>query len=173
MSRQIHSLIISDLSAFARTLRDQIGGYDGVPGHVDMLNMLTRAAGFRNYQHFKAVNADAPPLDHLDLSLIAKVSRHFDANGVLLRWPARNSLQPLCLWVLWSRMEAGRDYPDADNTLLLNRWASFGDHALLRRALVDMGYVERTKDGRVYRRIEQKPQAELSALLKRIGPQGD
>src|SRR5690606_32987882 len=79
---------------------------------------------------------------------------------------------PLCLWALWSRMEPGRDYSDADNTRLLNAWASFGDHALLRRALVDMGYVARTSDGRIYRRIEQKPPAALSVLLKRIAPQG-
>jgi len=90
---------------------------------------------------------------------------------VLLRWPARASLQPLCLWALWSRMEPGRDYADAENTALLNAWAGFGDHALLRRAMVDGGYVERTPDGRRYRRIEQKPPAELSALLKRIAPQ--
>lgn len=137
-----------------------------------MLNMLARAAGFRNYQHFKAASADAPPAEPVDLVLVEKVSRHFDAEGVLLRWPARRSQQPLCLWALWSRMEPGRDYSDADNTRLLNAWASFGDHALLRRALVDMGYVARTSDGRIYRRIEQKPPAALSVLLKRIAPQG-
>jgi hypothetical protein len=90
---------------------------------------------------------------------------------VLLRWPAKQSLQPLCLWALWARMEPGRDYADAENTQLLNAWASFNDHALLRRALVDMGYVTRTPDGRQYRRIEQKPPGELSALLRRIAPQ--
>tara|TARA_R100000365_G_C2705444_1_gene42553 strand:+ start:59 stop:271 length:213 start_codon:yes stop_codon:yes gene_type:complete len=67
-------------------------------------------------------------------------------------------------------MEPGRDYADRENTELLNGLASFGDHALLRRALVDMGYVARTRDGRSYRRIEQKPPAELSALLRRIAP---
>ncbi|OAM79248.1 DUF2087 domain-containing protein [Devosia elaeis] len=172
MSRQIHSLMVADLSAFARTMRDQIGRLGALPSHVEMLNMLARAAGFRNYQHFKAASAEAPPAEPVDLVLVEKVSRHFDAEGVLLRWPARRSQQPLCLWALWSRMETGRDYSDADNTRLLNAWASFGDHALLRRALVDMGYVARTSDGRIYRRIEQKPPAALSVLLKRIAPQG-
>ncbi len=171
MSRQIHSLMVADLSAFARTMRDQIGRLGTPPSHVEMLNMLSRAAGFRNYQHFKAVSGGAPPAEPADLVLVEKVSRHFDAAGVLLRWPARRNQQPICLWVLWSRMEPGRDYSDADNTRLLNAWASFGDHALLRRALVDMGYVARTSDGRIYRRIEQKPPPELSALLKRLAPQ--
>ena len=171
MSRQILSLTIADLSAFAKSLREQINTLDEKPSHVDMLNMLARSAGFRNYQHFKAVTEAAPKVDPVDLTLVEKVGRHFDANGVLLRWPSKNSLQPLCLWALWARMEPGRDYSDGENTALLNGLASFGDHALLRRAMVDMGYVTRTPDGRMYRRIEQKPPAELSALLKRITPQ--
>lgn len=171
MSRQILSLQIADLSAFAKTLREQFSRLDDKPSHVDMLNMLSRAAGFRNYQHLKAVTGDAPRIDPADLTIVEKVARHFDAEGVLLRWPSKNKMQPLCLWALWARMEAGRDYTDRENTDLLNAWASFGDHALLRRAMVDMGYVTRTADGRTYRRIEQKPPAELSALLRRITPQ--
>ena len=171
MSRQIHSLLIADLSAFTKSLRAQLGRLDGQPSHAELLNMLARAAGYRNHQHLKALTEDAPQPEPVDFTLVEKVSRHFDADGVLLRWPSKNSLQPLCLWVLWSRMEPGRDYADRENTELLNAWASFGDHALLRRAMVDMGYVTRTPDGRTYRRIEQKPPAELSALLKRIAPQ--
>lgn len=171
MSRQAQALIVADISAFARTLREQMNKHDGVPSHAEMLNMIARATGHRNYQHFKAAAGDRPPAEPVDMPLVKKVSRHFDAEGVLMRWPARNSLQPLCLWALWSRMEPGRYYSDAENTQLLNAWASFGDHALLRRALVDMGYVTRTHDGRVYRRIEQKPPAELSALLRKVTPQ--
>ena len=40
------------LPAFARTLSDQIAGREGTPSRVEMLNMLSRAAGFRNYRHF-------------------------------------------------------------------------------------------------------------------------
>jgi hypothetical protein len=171
MSRQILSLTIADMSAFAKSLREQLNALDEKPSHVEMLNMLSRSAGFRNYQHLKAATEAAPKIDPVDLTLVEKVGRHFDADGVLMRWPSKNSLQPLCLWALWARMEPGRGYTDRENTDLLNAWASFGDHALLRRAMVDMGYVTRTPDGRIYRRIEQKPPAELSALLKRIAPQ--
>lgn len=171
MSRQVLSLTIADVSAFAKSLREQVVKADDKPSHVEMLNMLARSAGFRNFQHFRSIAQDLPKPEAVDLTLVEKVSRHFDAQGVLLRWPSRNSLQPLCLWALWARMEPNRTYGDKENTELLNAWASFGDHALLRRALVDLGYVTRTPDGRTYRRIEQKPPAELSALLKRISPQ--
>lgn len=170
MSREIHALTIADLSAFARSLRETLAKRDALPGHVEMLNLLSKSAGYRNYQHFRAAgaSAEAERPEPVDYPLIERVARHFDDQGVLLRWPARNSLQPLCLWALWSRMEAGRTYSDAEMTRLLNAWASFGDHALLRRALVSLGYAVRSKDGRIYQRIEQKPPAELSVLLRKV-----
>ena len=178
MSRHIHSLTISDLSGFARSLRNGLAKAETLPSHLEMLNLLTKSAGFRNYQHFKmksesdaGVVRDAAEVEVApapDLTLVNRVARHFDAEGVLLRWPAKGGLQPLCLWALWSRMEAGRVYSDPEMTELMNRWASFGDHALLRRALVSLGYATRSKDGRIYRRIEQKPPAELSVLLRKV-----
>ena len=171
MLREIHALTISDVSAFARSLRQALVKREALPGHVEMLNLLSAAAGYRNYQHFRAQgdrHAEALPAAPVDHELIERVARHFDGDGVLMRWPAKNSLQPLCLWALWSRMEAGRTYSDAEMTALLTAWASFGDHALLRRALVSLGYAVRSKDGRAYCRIEQKPPAELSPLLRRV-----
>jgi hypothetical protein len=178
MSREIYALTIADLSAFARTLREALvkreaplGARTTPPGHVEMLNLLSKSAGYKNYQHFRAesgVTDQVPVAPKADLELIERVARHFDERGVLMRWPAKNSLQPLCLWALWSRIEAGRTYSDAEMTLLLNTWASFGDHALLRRAMVSLGYAVRSKDGRIYQRIEQKPPVELSPLLRRV-----
>ena len=47
-----------DLSSFAKTLRTQLTAHHeahaGVPGHVQLLNMLARAAGHRNVQALKA-----------------------------------------------------------------------------------------------------------------------
>ena len=171
MSREIHALTIADLSAFARALREALAQREAPLGHVEMLNLLSKSAGYKNYQHFRAESDAAgqvAPAPKADSELIERVARHFDERGVLMRWPAKNSLQPLCLWALWSRMEAGRVYSDAEMTALLTAWASFGDHALLRRALVSLGYATRSKDGRIYQRIEQKPPLELSPLLRRV-----
>jgi len=171
MSREIHALTIADLSTFARALREALAQREALPGHVEMLNLLSKSAGYKNYQHFRAESDAAeqvPVAPKADSELIERVARHFDERGVLMRWPAKNSLQPLCLWALWSRMEAGRVYSDAEMTALLTAWASFGDHALLRRALVSLGYATRSKDGRIYQRIEQKPPVELSPLLRRV-----
>lgn len=59
MPRSIFSIDIADLSTFAKSLREQIGRLDRQPSHVEMLNLLSRAAGFRNFQHLRA--ARTPP----------------------------------------------------------------------------------------------------------------
>jgi len=51
-----------------------------------------------------------------------------------------------------------------------------GDHAILRRSLCDGGLVSRTRDGRVYRRVERRPPPEAAALIchlkARVLPRG-
>ncbi|HVG57190.1 MAG TPA: DUF2087 domain-containing protein [Hyalangium sp.] len=175
MSRLALPLEVADLSAFARALRDQLEKIERKPSHVELLNMLCRAAGFRNYQHFRA---DAEARQRLavaqevkpapDYRLVEKVARHFDGEGRLLRWPAKAPHLKLCLWVLWARIPSGRIFTEREISDLLNRWHVFGDPAVLRRAMFEAGLVDRTQDGRKYRRIEQKPPVELGALLAHV-----
>ncbi|MBM0106317.1 DUF2087 domain-containing protein [Steroidobacter sp. S1-65] len=175
MSRVALSLQIPDLSGFARSLREQLGKRPEPPGHVEMLNLLCRSAGFRNYQHCKGVmearqRLDAPVQAEptVDYELLEKAVRLFDAQGRLLRWPTRAGLQDLCLWVMWSRVPSRTGLTEKQISELIKRWHAFGDHALLRRALIGWRLVHRTVDGSEYRRIEQKPPAELSPLLARL-----
>ena len=172
MSRTAFSLEVSDLSGFAKSLREQLNGLGHAPSHVEMLNLCCRAAGYRNYQHFRAGAAAARPSGaepQPDLDRVEKVSRHFDAEGLMVRWPSKASHAELCLWVLWSRLPAGEAFTEREISEMLGDWHTFGDHALLRRGMVDARLVSRTVDGREYRRIEQRPPAELNALLLRIG----
>jgi hypothetical protein len=172
MSRTALPLPVDDLSRFAKSLREQLDALGHMPGHVEMLNACCRAAGYRNYQHFRAGAAADAPSDALpqpDLDRVEKVSRHFDADGMMMRWPSKASHAELCLWVMWSRLPAGEVFTEREISEMLADWHSFGDHALLRRGMVDARLVSRTVDGREYRRIEQRPPAELSPLLRRIG----
>lgn len=54
MPRDTIALTISDLSAFARTLRRDLATADSFPGHLALMNMLARAAGYGNFQHLRA-----------------------------------------------------------------------------------------------------------------------
>ncbi len=165
---------VADLSAAAKSLRSQLGKLERLPTHVELLNMLARAAGFRNFQHFRSEatarqgaqsSTDGPAVNR---GLIEKAARHFDAAGRLLRWPARESQAVLCLFVLWSRIPRGESFTEREISELLGEWHTFGDHALLRRALVDYGLMARTVDGRKYVRIGQQPPAELEPLLAQL-----
>jgi hypothetical protein len=64
MPRRPLPLAAADLSAFARSLRRQLGEHlethRDLPGHVALLNMLARAAGHRNLQSLHAAAAAAP-----------------------------------------------------------------------------------------------------------------
>ncbi|WP_035067998.1 DUF2087 domain-containing protein [Nitratidesulfovibrio termitidis] len=148
--------------------------------HVQLLNMLVRAVGYRNFQHYRAQFAAQERLDRLaapqpaapeapvDLRRVERAARHFGADGLLARWPGKVSLQRLCLWWVWSRLPAGQVLTGAQMDDALRACHHFGDHALLRRWLCDLGMATRTPDGRQYRRVEQRPPQEALALLQHL-----
>ena len=174
MSRTIIPLQVSDLSQFAKALRSQLLALDRPPSHAELLTLLSRSAGYRNYQHLRSLTDGAPPAEpQPDLVRVEKVSRYFDDNGRMTGWPSRLNHQSLCLWVMWSRVPAGAVFTEREISAMLQSWHLFGDHALLRRGMVDGKLLSRTQDGREYRRVERQPPAELRPLLDRIGPRAE
>ena len=174
MPRTPLALEVSDLSGFARSLRTNLNALEHRPSHAEMLNLVTRAAGYRNFQHFRADAGGRPtvPIDAepaLDRRRVEKVARHFDGKGRMVTWPSRTRQQELCAWLLWTRVPEGRIFTERQFSDFLNDWHLFGDAAILRRMMVEMGLVSRTQDGRESIRIEQQPPAELGALLARLG----
>jgi len=179
-------LHVEDISAFARALSGQLssrlgeqqdglaGGYARAPSHLELLNMLARSSGFRNFQHLrtqretltrlaepKPAHAPAP----VDVNRLRRLLRLFDAEGRLVRWPSRHGLELACLWAVWSKVPARKVFTEAELKDVLRAVHTFGDDALLRRGLCDLGLMTRTPDGREYRRVEAHPSAEALALL--------
>ena len=164
----------SDISALARSLRTQLGKLDHTPSHVEMLNMLARAIGHANFQHLRAdaeaharLTADTPE-PQADHARVEKVIRHFDDSGTMIRWPSKTNHQTLCLWVIWSRIPAEQRFSEMEINRFIIDSHSFGDHAILRRSLVDAKMLARTPDGKLYRRIEKKPDPDALALLAAV-----
>jgi hypothetical protein len=177
MSRPVFPFAVGDISVLARSLHAQLAQREGVPGHVELLNMLARAGGFRNYQHFRASREaedrlQSPPIAPVmvDHAQVEKIARHFDAEMRLLRWPAKLSHQTPCLWVLWSQLPPRDSFGEKQISALLDERHLFGDAALLRRELVDGGWLRRNPDGSDYRRIEREPPPEVLALLQKLRP---
>jgi hypothetical protein len=187
MTRIAISFHSEDISALARFLRRQWQERETPPSHLDLLNMLARGIGYRNFQHLRAQPRDASvatvgkltqhqptekPVEDLppaDLRRIERVLRHFDAGGSLTRWPGRWAERELILWVLWSRLPARRTFAEREINDRLTAMHGFGDYALLRRTLVDYRLIDRTRDGRVYRRLEQPLPAGAGHLIRLLG----
>ena len=175
MSRPLFPFAVGDISVLARSLHAQLAQREGVPSHVELLNMLARAGGFRNYQHFRAsheaedrLNTPAPAPAVIDHAKIEKLARYFDAEGRLKRWPSKASHRVPCLWVVWSRLTPRASFTEKQINAQLEAAHLFGDYALLRRELVDGGWLTRKPDGSDYRRIEREPPPEALALLQRL-----
>ncbi|WP_114392283.1 DUF2087 domain-containing protein [Oleisolibacter albus] len=175
MSRTPLPYQAEDISAVARALHRQLAGQERPPGHVELLNMLARAAGYRNVQHLRAQHLARTTLDQppaaaapVDYVLVKRLQRYFDDQGRLARWPGKFSHQQPCLWVLWSRIPARTIYNEREISLLIQAEHGFGDHALLRRAMVEDGLLTRTRDCRVYQRVERQPPPESLALIRSL-----
>jgi hypothetical protein len=169
----------SDVAGLARALHRELETSDRKLGHVQLLNLLARSAGYQNFQHFRAQFAakdrlDGPPAapDPVDHLRVERVAGHFDELGLLIRWPAKANHQLLCLWSLWARIPSGETLSEPRINEILRGNHLFDDHALLRRALCDHGLVSRTTDGRAYRRIERRPPPEAIVLIRHLALRG-
>lgn len=180
MPRTDIPLHAADISRFAKSLARDLQQTHALeqrpPGHVELLNMLARAAGYRNYQSLKArppaprpVPAAPEPAPGPELGeTFRKALRQFDEHGRLTRWPIKFSVQRLMLWGLWLRFDARRRYSEREVNEILNAWHDFGDHCLLRRELVEMKMLGRTDGGAEYRKLPRRPDAEAMALMRAL-----
>jgi hypothetical protein len=167
-------LMAPDLSAFTKALRKQLVDRSAqgasAPSHVELLNMLARAAGHRNVQTLRArAMRPAPTVPRPQMTTTAaKAALQFDPQGRLLRWPGKFSVQRLVLWALWMRFDARRRYRESDVNQVLKAWHTFGDHATLRRELVNMKLLSRHSDCSEYWKEPQQAPAEVRAMLQEL-----
>ena len=173
MPRETVPLSIDDLSRFARTLASELG--DAAPSHLSLMNMLARAAGFRNYQHLRAESKatdrlEQPPAPDPDIDRrrVERALSHFDEQGRLERWPSRNGMQKLVVWTFWADLPRGETRSEAEINELFSDHHRFGDPATLRRMLVGLGRVEREADGSAYTRVELPVPPEAQELIRHV-----
>jgi hypothetical protein len=173
MAREATPLVVQDLSSFARNLgraltARQAAALD-LPAHVELQNLIARAAGYRNLQALKAAPPEPlPPQAALPLSDNARRAlAQFDVDGRLVRWPAKFTVQRMAMWVLWTRFDNKRAYTEREVNAILKAANAFGDHATPRRELVNHRLLTRKSDCSEYRKLPARPDAEVRALLTR------
>lgn len=182
MPRPPLSFVVPDASAFAKALGQSLktrhAAGEPPPGHVELLNHVARALGHRNLQALQAAalrsdTLPTPPLAAEDRPPPAaltdnarKALGQFDSRGRLLRWPVKYSVQALAMWVLWTLFDGRRVYTEAEVNQILKAANAFGDHATLRRELVNHRLLTRKSDCSEYRKLPARPDAEARALLQ-------
>jgi hypothetical protein len=77
-------------------------------------------------------------------------------------------VQRLAIWAIWSRLPGKRELNERAVNEYLARFNAFNDPVTLRRELVNMKLLWRTKDGSVYRKLAAVPPDEVSAFLKML-----
>lgn len=165
---------VPDIALLARHLERQLDQTPDRPGHLGLMNMLARGAGFANYQAFRASAVaggkmtDPEPM--ADMTRVAAARRFFDAQGRMMSWPAKTTVQNLCLWVIWARFEKGVVMTERAASDLINTAHLFGDAAIIRRTMWQLKLISRSADGRAYQRIEQAPPPDARALITAVKP---
>ena len=165
----------ADISDVAKTLKSALDQRHEAgrppPSHVELLNLLARAAGARNFQTLKAAppptQAAAQAPAAIGLTPIArKTLMQFDDAGRLVRLPNKLSVQQMAMWVMWMRFAARRDYTEKEVNAILNSQHTFGDPATLRRELVNMKLLGRESDCSRYWKEPRRPDADARAFLQ-------
>ena len=174
MVREATSLVVEDLSSFARSLgrglAERRATAPDLPGHVELQNLIARAAGFRNLQALKALKAAPPEAQPARAALpLSDTARRalmrFDSCGRLERWPTKFAIQRMAMWVLWTRFDANRVYTESEVNAILKSANAFGDHVTLRRELINHRLMARKSDCSEYRKLQVRPDDEVQALL--------
>ncbi|WP_416368314.1 DUF2087 domain-containing protein [Tritonibacter mobilis] len=159
MSKDVIRLTIPDVSDFAKHLRR---AFAQAPGHVEMLNHVARAAGYRNFQHLRQQNPPTPEIDH---KRIARAARYFDAQARWQSWPTKRGVRDLCLWVIWARLPSRTYFSEREISAVIDEHCVFRDAAQIRRSLIEMGLLRRNRDGSDYQRVETAMDPHGSALM--------
>ena len=186
MTRLLVPLATPDVSAFTKTLKSFLDERHAVgkplPSHVELLNLLARAAGLRNFATLKASVLNAAPRaaptspaavpgsSAIDLSTLSATVRkaliQFDEAGRLVRLPNKLSVQQMAMWALWTQFAARRKYTEKEVNAILNAHHTFGDQATLRRELINMTLLGRKSDCSEYWKQAHRPTPEVQAFLQ-------
>ena len=96
---------------------------------------------------------------------LTHILRNFlDRDGKLTAFPAKRKMKIYCLFYLAQKFEPEKDYTEQEINNVLLDWHTFADPATLRRELYDYGFLDRSRDGKVYWLTQMQPKPEELGL---------
>ena len=91
---------------------------------------------------------------------LTHILRNFlDGSGKLTAFPAKRKMKLYALLYLAQKIPADTDFTEREINDILLDWHTFADPATLRRELYDYRFLDRRRDGKVYRLAEKQPTA--------------
>jgi hypothetical protein len=78
------------------------------------------------------------------------IERFLDGEGKLKQWPSKQAPREAACAYLAEKFEQGKDYIEHEVNAILGEAHTFGDAILLRRCLVESGWLCRERDGSRY-----------------------
>ena len=78
----------------------------------------------------------------------------------LTAMPAKYKKKLMVYYYLATKVEAGKQYTESEINEILDKWATFGDPATLRREMYNKRLLNRTSDGKYYWKDEEIPSLE-------------
>ncbi|MFZ5967749.1 MAG: DUF2087 domain-containing protein [Bacillota bacterium] len=76
------------------------------------------------------------------------LSRHFDENGRLINYPSKEKRKIIVLTEIVKNFKGGVEYSEKEINRILER--IYDDYALIRRYLIEYGFLDRNTDGSKY-----------------------
>jgi predicted N-acetyltransferase YhbS/uncharacterized protein YdhG (YjbR/CyaY superfamily) len=92
-----------------------------------------------------------------------RINRFLNSEGRLSVLPAKKGKRLAVLAYLALKFELERDYTEKEVNALCDAWHTFGDYFIVRRELIEAGFLHRVPDGSRYWR--ESPAEQLSALF--------
>lgn len=89
------------------------------------------------------------------------IERFLDGDGKLKLWPSKRAVQEQVYACLAQKFAMGRDYTEHEVNAILASSHTFGDLFLLRRGLIESGWLFRLRDGSRYWRNPEKEQEKI------------
>ena len=93
------------------------------------------------------------------------ILRNFlDDRKRLTAFPAKRKMKLYALLYLAQKIEPNEEYTERELGDILLDWHTFADPATLRRELYDYHFLDRSRDGKVYRLAQMQPTPEELGL---------
>jgi hypothetical protein len=87
---------------------------------------------------------------------INKVKRYLDKDGRIREWPSKKEMKRLILEYLAEKFESNIDYSEKEVNSIISENHTFNDYFILRRELIENGFLNRERDCSRYWRVERE-----------------